>query len=202
MCTILVRVDAMRAIGGFPPDLPHAGDLAVWVSLLLKGRAGLVNESCGAYRVHSETQSLRYATDLLLKDLWRVADLVENLAERQISDAQTRREIQREAKGYFASNALHLIAARRKSGASLAEVLPDIWRLRADLRQIGLRALLRSGRSLAIVVLPRAMTGFIRYVVGIVRRLKSRGAGGQGYGCQQITASRHGVSQVYTSLDR
>jgi len=186
MCTILVRVDAMRAMGGFPPDLPHAGDIAVWVSLLLTGRAGLVNESCGAYRVHGETQSLQYATDLRLKDLSRVADLVGNLAEREISDAQTRRDIQREAKAYFASNALDLIAARRKSGDSLAEVFPDLWRLRADLSQIGLRAFLRSGRPLAIVVFPRAMTRFIRHVIGLARRLKSRGARGQRYGCQEI----------------
>ena len=44
MCGIVIRTDSLRANGGFPIDLPHAADVAAWAPLLLRGKAGLVNE--------------------------------------------------------------------------------------------------------------------------------------------------------------
>ena len=52
MCSILIQVDALRARGGFPVEHPFELDKAGWSPLMLKGRAGFVNESCGTFNQH------------------------------------------------------------------------------------------------------------------------------------------------------
>jgi glycosyltransferase involved in cell wall biosynthesis len=173
-CTIVFRTDALRTKGGFPLDWPHVGDIAAWTSLLLTSRAGLVNERCGTYCVHGETQSSNFTTDIRLTDLRKLTDLILDMANRLIESPQKRREIRLEARRYFAGNALYLVALRRKAGVPLAELFPMIWKLRADLSQIGMRNMVRSAQLLAILVFPRALTNFVRRFLRMARQLKSR----------------------------
>jgi glycosyltransferase involved in cell wall biosynthesis len=173
-CTILFRTDALRAKGGFPLDWPHVGDIAVWTSVLLTSRAGLVNERCGTYCVHGGTQSVNFTTDIRLTDLRKLTDLIVDLADRLIENLQKRRQVQLEARRYFAGNALYLVARRRKAGVPLAELFPIVWKLRADLSQIGIRNMVGSVSSLAILVFPSAFTNFVSRFLRMVRQLKSR----------------------------
>jgi glycosyltransferase involved in cell wall biosynthesis len=173
-CTIVFRTEALRTKGGFALDWPHVGDIAAWSSLLMATRAGLVNERCGTYCIHGGTQSLNFTTDIRLTDLRKLTELIMDMADRLIENPQTRLEIQLEARRYFAGNALYLVALRRKAGAPLAEVFPVIWKLRADLSQIGMRKMVGSAGLLAILIFPTGLTNFVRRFLRTARQLKLR----------------------------
>ena len=99
-----------------------------------------------------------------------------DLADRSIENPQKRRQIQLEARRYFAGNALYLFALRRKAGVPLPELFPTVWRLRADLSKIGITNIAGSVSSLAILIFPSAFTNFISRFLRMARQLKSRTA--------------------------
>ncbi len=86
MCTLAIKTEALRARGGFPTGWPHTGDLASWVPLLLQGKAGFINESCGTYRSHSETQTAHFALRTRLEDFDRLGSVIVEEAEQNVRD--------------------------------------------------------------------------------------------------------------------
>ena len=77
MSSIMIRTDTLRLAGGFPV-WPYAGDKATWWSLLLTGRAGLVNECCGTYSWHDASETSRLAVDIRLKDDRKLVEAIED----------------------------------------------------------------------------------------------------------------------------
>lgn len=48
----VVRTSAQRGVGGYSPQLPHSGDLEMWMRLALQGDVGIVKGPLAFYRRH------------------------------------------------------------------------------------------------------------------------------------------------------
>ncbi|MFK0332000.1 glycosyltransferase [Rhizobium sp. NPDC090275] len=60
--TAVVRTSAQKRAGGYRKDLPHSGDLAMWLLLAAQGPVGFVNEPQAVYRVHAQNMSRAYSS--------------------------------------------------------------------------------------------------------------------------------------------
>lgn len=177
-CTIMFRTETLRASGGLPLDWPFAGDLATLIPILLSGRAGLVNESCGVYCQHAETQTSKFDIELRLKDLRKLVTLINDRADDNVKDPRRRRALGSLAKAYFTRHAVGIIASRRRGNATFRDVLPVLWHWRRDLSaglmpwlmhfELGeLRPLVT---AMALLLLPAPVTRVLRRGVRPLRR--------------------------------
>ncbi len=60
--TAVVRTKIAQQVGGYRPELPHSGDLEMWLRLAAHGSVGMVTAYQGVYRRHSSNMSLGYMT--------------------------------------------------------------------------------------------------------------------------------------------
>jgi glycosyltransferase involved in cell wall biosynthesis len=158
MCTILLRTELLRARSGFPTDWgPHTLDKAVWVPLLLSGRAGLVNECCGTQGMHELTVTSGLAIDVIVRDIWKIVELIADVANRKIIDSEKRLELEWRARRYFARCTIGLISSRRRRGTTLVHAVSIIWRWRRELAGVRICDWWGLARPLANILLPRAM---------------------------------------------
>jgi hypothetical protein len=58
--TAVVRTSAQKQTGGYSKELPHAGDLAMWLLLAAAGPVGFINEPQAVYRIHAQNMSRAY----------------------------------------------------------------------------------------------------------------------------------------------
>jgi glycosyltransferase involved in cell wall biosynthesis len=172
MCTIMINAEALRRQGGFPVDFPFAGDTIAWISLLLNGRAGLVNQSCGTMCVHAANETSRLHPETRLSCLRKLIDFILDRADRSIANTQRRKAIQAAAKRHFARYAVVVLASYRSEGVPLTKVVPVIWQLRCYLRHIGLNDVAKIARPVAIIILPASLTRWVRDIIRAPRRKK------------------------------
>lgn len=161
-CTTIIRTDALRASGGFPMGWPFAGDLARQLPLLLIGKAGFINETCGAYCIHEATGTSNFGLEDHLEDIRKLVDLITSVADRSIEDLQIRREIEMHARRFLALNSIGIVAAHRKQGAKLRQLLPVIWQRRRDLFPVGIGNILKLPNAVVPFLLPRPMIRWLR----------------------------------------
>ena len=67
--TVLVRTAVQHAIGGYRDDLPHTGDMELWMRFAAHGPIGFVDARQGYYRWHGQNMQTRYAGAGQLDDL-------------------------------------------------------------------------------------------------------------------------------------
>lgn len=67
--TAVIRTELQKKVGGYRPELPHAGDMEMWLRLAAHAFVGFVEEPQAVYRKHSENMSLTYVEHSLLPDL-------------------------------------------------------------------------------------------------------------------------------------
>jgi len=65
----VVRTAAQKRVGGYRPDLPHAGDMEMWLRLAACGDVGISQAFHAIYRRHSDNMSLKYTKSHWLPDL-------------------------------------------------------------------------------------------------------------------------------------
>ncbi len=65
-CTALVRTALQKRIGGYRHELPHAGDMEMWMRFAAHGPVGRVNAHQGVYRRHSRNMSEIYYQNMLV----------------------------------------------------------------------------------------------------------------------------------------
>ena len=58
--TAVVRTSAQKRIGGYRKDLPHSGDLFMWLRLAGEGSVGIIDVPQGFYRTHGQNMSTGY----------------------------------------------------------------------------------------------------------------------------------------------
>lgn len=67
--TAVVRTTLQKRVGGYRPELPHSGDMEMWLRLASHAAVGFINADQGVYRRHDANMSLAYAADNMLSDL-------------------------------------------------------------------------------------------------------------------------------------
>ncbi len=67
--TAVVRTSLQKKLGGYRPELPHSGDLEMWLRLAAHGRVGVIAANQAVYRRHGNNMSLSYYADHRLADL-------------------------------------------------------------------------------------------------------------------------------------
>jgi hypothetical protein len=67
--TAIVRTRLLKQLGGYRADLPHSGDLELWLRLAAHAPVGFVKADLAVYRRHCTNMSLGYAKDGGLADL-------------------------------------------------------------------------------------------------------------------------------------
>ena len=162
MCSIVIRTDSLRTNGGFQIDLPLAADIAAWAPLLLRGKAGLVNEACATNFFHGDRETGRLTIEQLLRDGSKVVDLIFNIADNSIDDLRNRRKVQMQCRRFFARSAVMNLIRYHAAGGGLAEVLTLIWRFRRDLRYIRISDAFRLAKPIAVVLFPKRIADWIR----------------------------------------
>ena len=55
--TAVVRTSLQHRVGGYRADLPHAGDMEMWLRLALRGTVGLIEANQAVYRRHEQNMS-------------------------------------------------------------------------------------------------------------------------------------------------
>jgi len=63
--TAVVRTELQHRLGGYRADLPHTGDLEMWMRFAAHGRIGVVRAVQGEYRWHGENMGMSYYTRVL-----------------------------------------------------------------------------------------------------------------------------------------
>jgi glycosyltransferase involved in cell wall biosynthesis len=63
--TAIVRTAWQQRLGGYRSDLPHTGDLEMWMRFALNGSVGVVRSVQGEYRWHGANMGLKYYSKVL-----------------------------------------------------------------------------------------------------------------------------------------
>jgi hypothetical protein len=58
--TAVVRTSVQKRVGGYRHDLPHSGDLEMWLRLAANGSVGIVDAVQGLYRTHGRNMSTAF----------------------------------------------------------------------------------------------------------------------------------------------
>jgi glycosyltransferase involved in cell wall biosynthesis len=174
MCTVAMNTRELRARGGFPQGWPHTGDLASWIPLLLHGKAGFVNESCGTYCTHENTQTANLPLDSRLDDFDRLGSLILDEAARRVPDPVTLEAITRLVRRYIARNCAGHIASQRRSGASRSDIAHAAWARRRQLSGAQATDLGAFVKPLALFVLPLLLTDRLGRLRRRVRNVRAK----------------------------
>lgn len=190
MCSIMLRTKELRAQGGFRLDLPHTGDVAACAALLLKGKAGLVNEVCATYFTHSKCETALLGAVRCLSDGWSVAASISDLANESIGDLRQRRSIQMKSRRCFARRGLLMLFPFRKEGGTLSDVLALLWRFRGEFSHIGLKPLLELRRHIAFMLCPKFVADWADRARKLISDRKHHTTGWIRNGREERTAGR------------
>lgn len=69
--TAIVRTELQKFVGGYRHDLPHSGDMEMWMRLAGHAAVGFVCDYQAAYRQHGSNMSLSCYGDNIMRDLWQ-----------------------------------------------------------------------------------------------------------------------------------
>ena len=67
--TAIIRTELQKTVGGYRAELPHAGDMEMWLRLAAHALVGFIEEPQAVYRRHSGNMSLSYGKHSPLPDL-------------------------------------------------------------------------------------------------------------------------------------
>jgi hypothetical protein len=59
-CSAVVRTELQKHLGGYRNELPHTGDMEMWLSFAAHASVGFISACQGVYRCHSANMSTRY----------------------------------------------------------------------------------------------------------------------------------------------
>lgn len=167
LCTVVMKTESLRAIGGFPADYPHMGDLACWVPMLLHGRAGFVNESCGAYRSHEGTLTAASTANVRINDFYKLSNLIIVTAEENVCNPRLLNLIRRKLRRYLSRNVIGQLAMERRKGLSRRRCLSVGWEWRRHLLHFGPSYFPKLCRPFLLFILPLG----ISRMLGNIRRM-------------------------------
>jgi hypothetical protein len=59
-CTAVVRTELQKRLGGYRHELPHTGDMEMWLRFAVHGSVGFISGDQGVYRQHRANMSTAY----------------------------------------------------------------------------------------------------------------------------------------------
>jgi glycosyltransferase involved in cell wall biosynthesis len=68
--TAIVRTELQKFVGGYRRDLPHSGDMEMWMRLAAQAPVGFICDYQAAYRRHGSNMSLSYCGEHIMGDLF------------------------------------------------------------------------------------------------------------------------------------
>jgi hypothetical protein len=149
--TVVVRTELQKRLGGYRGELPHSGDMEMWLRLAAHGDVGFVDAYQAVHRRHSSNMSLAYRVERKLPDLRQRHAAVECFlrsceGHREVTPrlaTDMRRSLANEAVGY----AIVAVESGEDGVATdlcsfARTVAPDVvgswrWRLLAWQRRLG-----------------------------------------------------------------
>jgi len=63
--TTVARTRLQKQLGGYRADLPHAGDMEMWLRFALRAPVGVIDADQGFYRVHGNNMHIGYVSAVL-----------------------------------------------------------------------------------------------------------------------------------------
>jgi GT2 family glycosyltransferase len=66
--TAVVRTSSQKRVGGYRPELPHSGDMEMWMRLAAQGKVGFVPTVQAFTRIHANNMHRSYKADRDLED--------------------------------------------------------------------------------------------------------------------------------------
>lgn len=112
--TAIVRTSVQKQIGGYRKELPHAGDLDMWLRFARRGSVAVMDAYQAVYRKHDSNMHYSFAN---------VANLAQHLLAFELafdSDSETMKNVTRLTRQYtsaIAVSALRLAASALRKGA-------------------------------------------------------------------------------------
>jgi len=91
--TALVRTSLQRAVGGYRPELPHAGDMEMWLRLAARGSVGIIDGEQACYRQHANNMSARYRGIPDLRQLRECFEMFFSECGHLLTDPQRLRQL-------------------------------------------------------------------------------------------------------------
>jgi glycosyltransferase involved in cell wall biosynthesis len=67
--TAVVRTELQKRVGGYRPELPHSGDMEMWLRLAAHASVGILEANQAIYRRHGSNMDLIYYKEHCLPDL-------------------------------------------------------------------------------------------------------------------------------------
>ena len=67
--TAVTRTCFQKRVGGYRPELPHSGDMEMWLRLAANGSVGVINSCQAVYRRHSSNMSLEYMANSFFPEI-------------------------------------------------------------------------------------------------------------------------------------
>lgn len=68
--TVVIRRELQQRVGGYLPNLPHSGDMEMWLRLAAEGDVGYIDADQAVYRRHDDNMSIAYdgLADLMARE--------------------------------------------------------------------------------------------------------------------------------------
>jgi hypothetical protein len=120
---VLMRTSVQRAIGGYRPELPHSGDLEMWLRAAAVADVGRVRGADHAYyRQHASSMSRSVYYPVALSDLRARKAAFAGALEPAPTTLPSAAVLHRRAQRSMSSEALDMATAMQRGGAPRAEI--------------------------------------------------------------------------------
>lgn len=103
--TAIVRTAVQKVVGGYRADLPHSGDMEMWMRFALRGSIGVVDADQAYYRVHSTNMHKSFAS-AVVGDMEQYRRTFDGVFDRYAQDLPQRQRLEGLARESLAKRAL------------------------------------------------------------------------------------------------
>jgi hypothetical protein len=172
--TAVVRTSVQQLVGGYRPELPHSGDMEMWLRFAARGAIGVIDCVQAYQRFHPTNMSVDYRGLRDLRERKAAFDSVFEACAAQLSDPAALRAT---AYRKLACQACRGASGAFKAGCTPAEAT-DYLRLATELWP----GVTRHPRYMKVRAEMLAGAGVSRLMTSALNRLRRTRAGGDGAG--------------------
>ncbi|MCX7900614.1 MAG: glycosyltransferase, partial [Methylocystis sp.] len=124
--TVVVRTALQKKVGGYRPELPHAGDMELWFRLAANGGVGVLSANQAVYRLHANNMSHEYNQQSRLPDLRQRKTAIDMFMESDGARMPNAEQMRRRIYSALARDAVGYASAAFNLGeTALSEELAD-----------------------------------------------------------------------------